>query len=77
MRGCIAGHDGVYCQHLDTVDVSPDDEHMIVERSDESLSCAWCRKHNCPCKDMGYYCSDMIAVKGHYDEDMNWIEERV
>lgn len=74
---CIANREGVYCQHMKTVDVNPEDEHQIVERSDTSYTCAWCTKHNCPCKDLDYRCKDILPVKGHWDENMNWIETEV
>ena len=66
-----------YCKNMKSVEVDPKDEHKIVERSPESWSCAWCTLHNKPCKDLNYYCSSCELVTGHWDDDMNWIEERL
>lgn len=68
-------NDGRYCRHMKNVDVDPNDEHKIVERSSTSYSCAWCAKHDCPCSDKNYCCADISLVKGHWNENMTWIEE--
>lgn len=62
---------------MKNVDVDPLDSHKIVEESATSYSCAWCKIHNCPCEDLGYTCRKVDLVKGHWDKDMNWIEESV
>ena len=75
MAHCFGNKEpAVYCRHMKTVDVDPHDEHRIIERTKDTWSCAWCTLHNCPCKDLNYHCSDMDLVKGHFDDDSNWIE---
>ena len=64
-----------YCKNMKTVEVDPKDEHKIIERSPESLSCAWCTLHNKPCIDLDYHCFSCELVTGHWDNGLNWIEE--
>lgn len=58
----------LHCRYIETVEVSPEDEHTIVERSKDSLSCAWCTYHNKPCKDLDYYCSNYDGITNDYLE---------
>ena len=75
MAHCFGNKEtAVYCRYMKTVDVDPHDEHKIVERTKNSWSCAWCFKHNCPCKDLDYLCSDIELVQGYFDNDDNQIE---
>ena len=66
-----------YCKNMKTVEVDLKDEHRIIERSPESLSCSWCTLHNKPCIDLDYHCFSCELVTGHWDKDMNWIEEKL
>lgn len=65
----------VYCKYMKSVEVDPQDEHKIIERSETSLTSAWCTLHNCPCKDLDYHCSNIELIQGHWDDNDNWIEE--
>lgn len=47
-----------------------------VDDTSNSFSCAWCTLHNCSCKDKNYWCECIEPVKGHYDDEMKYIEER-
>lgn len=77
MAHCFANKEHGYCKHMKQVEVDPKDGHKIVERSRFSYSCAWCVKHDCPCSDKNYYCSDIELVRGYWNDDMEWVEEPV
>lgn len=76
MAKCFGNKNGSYCKSMKEVEVDPNNEHKIVERSKDSYTCAWCIKHDCPCMDKDYHCKDIELVKGHWNENMEWIEEQ-
>lgn len=56
------GYDyGAFCKNFEEKEIWDEEAQM-------NLDTAWCNYHNCPCKDLGYSCSNYESDPEQYAE---------